>query len=89
MKVELFQSAGCKRCAVARDNLKMVAEEVVPGVQWRVVDAVAEIDYAVEVGVMNLPAVVIDGELAFSSLPTSAQLAHELQRRTGGTSRGR
>lgn len=89
MKVELFQSAGCKRCAAARDNLKIVAEEAVPGVLWRVVDAVAELDYAVEVGVMSLPAVVIDGALVFSSLPTSAQLAQELQRRAGGPSRGR
>lgn len=89
MKVELFQTAGCKRCAAARERLKVVAEQAVPGVLWRVVDAAAEIDYAVEVGVMSLPAVVIDGQLAFSSLPTSAQLAQELQRRTGSTSRGR
>lgn len=89
MKVELFQVAGCKRCAAARENLKVVAEETVPGVLWRVVEAADEIDYAVEVGVMSLPAVVIDGRLAFSSLPTSAQLAKELQRLAGSTSHGR
>ncbi len=89
MKVELFQTAGCKRCAGARESLKLVAEEAVPGVLWRVVDAAAEIDYAVAVGVMSLPSVVIDGQLAFSSLPTTAQLAKELQRRAGSTSHGR
>ena len=89
MKVELFQTAGCKRCAAARENLKTVAEEAVPGVIWRVVDAATEIDYAVEVGVMNLPALVVDGQLAFSSLPTPAQLAQELQRRAVSTSHGR
>lgn len=81
MKVELFQNAGCKRCAAARDELKALAERTVPGVEWRIVDAAAEIDYAVAVGVMSLPAVAVDGQLAFSSLPTSDQLSRELLRR--------
>ena len=89
MKVELFQSSGCKRCAAARDELKALAERVVPGVDWRIVDAAAEIDYAVEVGVMSLPAVVIDGELVFSSLPTGEQLSRELRRRSDGARHGR
>ena len=89
MKVELFQSAGCKRCAAARDELEALAEHTVPGVEWRVVDAGAEIDYAVEVGVMSLPAVAIDGELVFSSLPTPDQLTRELRRRHEGAGHGR
>ena len=80
MKVELFQSAGCKRCAAARDELKALAERTIPGVEWRIVDAAAEVDYAVSVGVMNLPAVAVDGQLVFSSLPTSGQLSRELLR---------
>jgi thioredoxin 1 len=89
MKVELFQSVGCKRCAAARDELKALAEREVPGVEWRVVDAAAEVDYAVEVGVMTLPAVVVDGELVFSSLPTVDQLTRELRRRSEGPGDGR
>ena len=88
MKVELFQSAGCKRCAAARDELKALAERAVPGVEWRVVDAATEIDYAVEVGVMSLPAVAVDGELVFSSLPTADQLSRELRRRREGAGHG-
>ena len=89
MKVELFQSAGCKRCAAARDVLKALAERTVPGVEWRIVDAAAEVDYAVEVGVMSLPAVAVDGQLVFSSLPTSDQLSRELLRRSQVGSHGR
>lgn len=89
MKVELFQSAGCKRCAAARDVLKALAERTVPGVEWRIVDAAVEVDYAVAVGVMSLPAVAVDGQLVFSSLPTSDQLSRELLRRSQVGSHGR
>jgi hypothetical protein len=81
MKVELFQTAGCKSCADTRDSLKLVAEQAVPGVQWRDVDVTKELDYAVELGVMSLPAMAVDGQLAFSSMPTAAQLKDELERR--------
>ncbi len=89
MRVELFQTAGCKSCAGARDHLKTVATQAVPGVVWRDVDAMKELDYTVEVGVMSLPALVIDGQLVFSSLPTPAQLTQELHRRAAGACLGR
>lgn len=81
MKVELFYAVGCRQCATAREVLKTAAEQTISDLIWREVDVQKEMDYAVEVGVLNLPAVAIDGELAFSSLPTAAQLATELQRR--------
>lgn len=89
MKIELFQTDGCQSCADARESLRAQAQQVVPGVEWRDVDVVAEFDYAVELGVMALPALAVDGELAFTTLPTPAQLAGELKRRLRGTDRGR
>lgn len=89
MKVELFHTGGCRSCAAARDDLKAVAQQAVPGVVWRDVDAARELDYLVEVGVMSLPALAVDGQLVFSSLPTPAQLAQELQRRAAGAALGR
>jgi thioredoxin 1 len=46
------------------------------------VDVLKEIDYAVELGVLSLPAITIDKELVFSSLPTLAQLSQALQQRS-------
>lgn len=89
MKVELLQTSGCKSCADARESLKSAAEQAVPGLAWRDVDVTKELDYAVELGVMSLPAVAVDGQLAFSSLPTPAQLLADLSRRTAGERRGR
>lgn len=89
MKVELFHTTGCKSCADSREALRSVAEQAVPGIVWRDVDVTKELDYAVEVGVLGLPALAVDGELAFSSMPTPAQLVAELQRRASGKTNGR
>jgi protein-disulfide isomerase len=33
-----------------------------------------QLDYAVELGVLTLPSIVIDGKLVFTSMPTATQL---------------
>lgn len=81
MKIELFHTAGCRRCAEAQLALQSAARQAVPALEWREIDPGQEIDYAVELGVMGLPALAIDGELAFATLPTPAQLVAELRRR--------
>ncbi len=81
MKVELFHAPGCSRCAAARDDLKAAAEAAVTELEWREINVLDEMDYAVEHGVLSLPAIVVDGELEFSSLPTPQQLRAALIRR--------
>lgn len=81
MKVELFHAPGCSRCAAARDDLKAAAVTAVAGLEWREIDVLEEIDYAIEHGVLSLPTIVVDGELVFSSLPTPQQLRAALVRR--------
>lgn len=89
MKIELFQVQGCGNCSAARDELRAVAERSAPGATWREVDPVKELDYAVQLGVISLPAVAVDGQLVFSSLPTASQLENELRRRVEGSTYGR
>ena len=84
LKVEVFSSPGCGKCAQAKAVLRAVAEEFGPDkVAWREVNILEEIDYAVALGVMSSPAVAIDGQLVFSSLPSDGQLRAELGRRLG------
>lgn len=82
MKVELFHSPGCSRCAAARADLQAAAKAAAPDVEWREVNVLDDMDRAVECGVLSLPAVVIDGELVFTSLPTPRQLRAALIRRS-------
>ena len=81
MKVELFYTPGCEKCADAKDDLKATAERVIPDLIWHELNALDELDYAVEIGVVSLPSIAIDGKVVFSSLPTSHQLQRELTKR--------
>ena len=82
MKIELFYTPGCEKCADTKDGLKLMAEQLVPDLVWRELNVIDELDYAVELGVLTLPAMAINGELVFSSLPTPRQLQRELSKRT-------
>lgn len=84
IKVEVFSSPGCAKCAQAKAVLKAVAEALGQDkVTWREVNILEEMDYAVDLGVMSSPAIAIDGELMFSSLPSAGKLRAELGRRLG------
>lgn len=82
----MFFSPGCVECAAARASLKDAAEKASSNIEWRDVNVLDELDYAVELGVLTLPSIVVDGELMFSSLPTPRQLREALIRREGRTS---
>lgn len=82
--VEVFSSPGCTKCARARETLRALAEELGAGrIQWREVNILEELDHAVEAGVLSTPAILIDGELVFSGLPSAKRLRRELARRLG------
>ena len=66
-----------------RARLRAAAQEVAKNLEWRELNVLDDLDYAVELGVMTLPSIVIDGELVFSSTPTVAQLRDALIERHG------
>jgi glutaredoxin len=80
MKIELFHAPGCSQCADSERHLKATAAEIVSTLDWRAVNVLDELDYAVEVGVLTLPSIAIDGELVFSALPTPGQWRNALLR---------
>ena len=83
MKIEIFSAKGCQKCEASQAELHEVAVGMVPGVQWRLVNVLDELDYAVNLGVLRLPSVVIDGEVLFTSLPTARQLRAVLEKKAG------
>jgi len=84
MKVEMFHAPGCLACATARTELRAAAHGAVKNLDWREVNVVDNIDHAIELGVLTLPAIVIDGQLVFTSLPTANQLRDALIARNKG-----
>lgn len=82
MKLELFHAPGCTQCSAVESALREVALQAVEGVEWREVNVLDELDYAVALGVLTLPALAFDGELVFAGLPTPQQLLKALSSRS-------
>ena len=83
MKIEVFYADGCGDCSASRRELKeAVLAAFSTEAVWSDIDIVKNIDYAVALGVLTVPAVAIDGALVFAMLPTAQQLVSELTART-------
>ncbi len=78
MKVEIFHTPGCSQCVAAYAELRTAAQDVVKDLEWRELNVLDDIDYAVGLGVITLPSIVVDGELVFTSMPTVVQLRDAL-----------
>lgn len=87
-RVEFFYTPGCGKCAAAVTDLKALATRSVPDLDWRDIDVQQALDYAVELGVLSLPALAINGKLVFSSMPTAAQLTQALAQAAPGLDDG-
>lgn len=83
MKVEVFHAAGCAKCLRELPDLRSAARTIDPDLEWRELDIMRHIDYAVELGVLKAPAVAIDASLAFVTLPSAAALVAALRSRSG------
>ena len=69
MKVEMFYTPGCSACIATHDELRTAAQEVVRDLEWRELNVVDNINRAVELGVLTVPSIAIDGEIVFTSMP--------------------
>ncbi len=82
LKIEILSSPGCTKCSQARERLKRLAGERFPGqLDWREVNIMEELDYAVELGVLSTPAIAVDGKLEFKGLPSMESLSDFIQKK--------
>ena len=73
--VEIFTAPGCHKCGRSVALVESLHYELGGGAfDWRRVDVVAELDYAVEMGVRATPGITIDGRLVFTAQPTREKL---------------
>lgn len=75
VKIELIAAPGCGKCAAAQQQLRAIASAVLGENQvvWREVNVLKELDYAVSLGVLSMPAIAVNGKLKFSALPSPEQ----------------
>lgn len=80
LRVEVFSSPDCERCARARDELRRMAAELSGDrIVWREVSVLDELDYAVDLGVLSTPAIAVNGRLIFSTMPSAKKLRAALE----------
>lgn len=79
VRIEFFFAGGCSKCAEVREALRQAAQS--PRVEWKEVDIAKEPNRAVDVGVVSTPAVAINGELIFKTMPTAAELRSAIRAR--------
>tara|TARA_R110001583_G_scaffold186189_2_gene346815 strand:- start:8892 stop:9164 length:273 start_codon:yes stop_codon:yes gene_type:complete len=84
IRIELISASVCNRCGDARKRLQKLVEELDDDrIQYREIDVLEELDYAVSLGVLTTPAIAIDGELIYTAMPSLKRLKDELQKRLG------
>ena len=82
--VEILTASGCGRCQKAKALVKDVISELSDtNIQYREINVVEEIDYAVKLGVLSTPAIALNGELVFPSPPSAAKLRQAILERLG------
>lgn len=78
--LELFYSPYCPRCRKAREQVRSFAANwPTQQVQFRELDVLQELDRAVAVGVLQTPALAIDGKLIAGPIPSLRALETLLQ----------
>ena len=75
IQIEVFSSPDCNRCSQVFDIITAVVQDYGDDrVAWRNVNVIDELDYAVELGVISMPSIAIDGDLVFTSHPSARKL---------------
>ncbi|MVF23095.1 thioredoxin family protein [Methylocaldum sp. BRCS4] len=82
VQIEVIAAPGCQKCASVQAELRAAAASVLgeDNLIWREVNVLDELDYAVALRVLTLPAIAVNGELRFASLPTPEQFRAMLAR---------
>lgn len=87
--MEVLTASGCGRCqqtkTLAREVIAQIEEnDEGVDIQYREINVVEEIDYAVKLGVMSIPAIAINGELVFPAPPSATKLRQAILERIDG-----
>jgi predicted thioredoxin/glutaredoxin len=78
--IELISTFTCKRCVKAQQEIQALISACNYDINYKEVNVLEQIDYAVKLGVLRTPAIAINGELVFHSIPSKSQFQHALQK---------
>lgn len=80
--IELFSASTCQRCGDAKKRIQSLVKQLGDDrVEYRELDVLEQLDYAVSLGILSTPSIAINGELVFSAMPSLKRFRDELQKR--------
>ena len=75
LEIEVLTAGGCAACGETIARVKQVIAEYPPGcIAFREANVLEELDHAVELGVLSVPAVAINGELVLAGPATAKKI---------------
>ena len=74
MKVDVLHAPGCAKCLGELDALRAAARRADPAVEWKELDILQALDYAVELGVLRPSPFKV---FIFKPSPARGQSTHE------------
>ena len=80
VKIEVFTSPMCPHCPPAKRIVEEVVAEIGKGIEVEYIDVMEEPERAMQYGIMAVPTIVINGEVAFVGAPTKEALREKLSR---------
>ncbi|MCF6256127.1 MAG: thioredoxin family protein [Gammaproteobacteria bacterium] len=85
LKIEVFSAPGCNKCGKTFQLLERVLKKfdasVSAMIDYRLVNIVDELDYAVALGIVATPGIAINGQLVFTGMPGETALRDAIQSR--------
>jgi len=76
--VELLESNFCPKCAVVKERVMKVAEDM--GVEVRLLDPIEDAERIVNLGILASPAVVVNGKVKFAGvIPTEEKIREAIE----------
>jgi len=78
VKIIVFTSPMCPHCPPAKRVVEEVVAEIGKNIEVEYIDVMKEPEKAAEYGIMAVPTIVIDGEVAFVGAPTKEALREKI-----------
>jgi len=81
LTIELISTFSCQRCHKAQQKLKNILSTInSTEIEYKEVNVLKQLDYAVSLGVLTTPAIAVNGKLRFRSIPSEKKLLFEFQK---------
>lgn len=79
VKLEVYTSQTCPHCPAAKEVAQKVKDALGDDLDYQPLDVSENMDKVREYGIMSVPTLIIDGEIAFIGAPSEEELMQKIK----------